>query len=100
MNCNNVLFSVLADAHSPSSSLCKSGPIEVRADGKDQSTCILNVQIQTIKLNLPCMQPGIFLERLGLLQHYTLVDLTICSRVRLFIMLIMMIDDATTIIGS
>ncbi|XP_048744739.1 fucose mutarotase-like isoform X2 [Ostrea edulis] len=55
---------MLADAHSPSSSLCKSGPIEVRADGKDQSTCILNVQIQTIKLNLPCMQPGIFLERM------------------------------------
>ncbi|XP_056004375.1 fucose mutarotase-like isoform X4 [Ostrea edulis] len=31
---------MLADAHSPSSSLCKSGPIEVRADGFDIPTLL------------------------------------------------------------
>lgn len=30
-----MLFSVLADAHFPSSSICKDGPTEVRADGKE-----------------------------------------------------------------
>lgn len=30
---NNSCTSVLADAHFPSSSICKSGPKEVRADG-------------------------------------------------------------------
>lgn len=93
MNCNNVLFSVLADAHSPSSSLCKSGPIEVRADGKDQSTCILNVQIQTIKLNRPCMQPGIFFGEVRPTSALYLSRPHIrCSRVRLLIMLIMMCE--------
>lgn len=32
------LFSVLADAHFPTSALCKNGPLELRADGKESQT--------------------------------------------------------------
>lgn len=30
-------FSVLADAHFPTSALCKNGPLELRADGKEST---------------------------------------------------------------
>ncbi|XP_052101820.1 fucose mutarotase-like [Mytilus californianus] len=41
---------VLADAHFPSSSICRSGPIEVRADGMDIPT-LLDAVLQLLPLD-------------------------------------------------